>query len=206
VVKEIKERCPEIQAGVNFIPIVPFLGDDEKNMAEVISSAKNAEADFVLFGGGMTLRDNQAAWFLKSLSQEFPHLIEKYEELYQGSYAPVEGYYGRYEPGKSYSKRINKKMLELCQKNELAFRLKRYIPEDFRKRNYLVAQELLDESYLAQITGKPWTKTFWAGQNINNLGESIKDIAGRNELRKIRNVDPSIEEYVLNLLTGVNKR
>ena len=91
-------------------------------------------------------------------------------------------------------------MFELCEKYELAFRIKRYIPEDFRKQNYLLGQGLLDESYLSQITGKPWTKTFWAGQNINNLGESIEDIAGRNELRKIRNVDPSIEEYVLNLL------
>jgi len=50
------------------------------------------------------------------------------------------------------------------------------------------------------MTGKPWTKTFWAGQNINNLGESIEDIAMRGELRSIRKVDTTIEEYVLNLL------
>lgn len=96
-------------------------------------------------------------------------------------------------------------MLELCQKYELAFRIKRYIPEDFRKQNYLVAQNLLDESYLSQLLGRPWTKTFWAGQNINNLGESIEDIARRNELRRIRNVDPSIEGYVLNLLEAGNE-
>jgi DNA repair photolyase len=200
VVKEMKERCPELQAGVNFIPIVPFLCDDEKNMEEVVSSAKEAGADFVLFGGGMTLRDNQASWFLKRLSQGFPHLVEKYEELYQGKYTPEEGYHGRYEPGKSYLKRIHRKMLELCGKYELNFRIKRYIPEDFRRQNYLVAQKLLDESYLSQMLGKPWTKTFWAGQNINNLKESIEDIAERNELGRIRNVDPLIEEYVLNLL------
>ena len=200
VVKEIKERCPEIRAGVNLIPIVPFLTDDEQSMEDVVSGARNAGADFILFGGGMTLRDNQAAWFLERLSQEFPHLVEKYEELYQGKYTPEEGYQGRYEHERSYSRRINKKVLELCRKYGLAFRLKRYIPADFRKQNYLVAQKLLDDSYLAQMTGKPWTKTFWAGQNINNLSESIEDIVRRNELRKIRNVDASIEEYVLNFL------
>jgi DNA repair photolyase len=205
-VKEIKERCPEIQAGLNFIPIVPFLGDDEKNMEEVVAGTKMAGADFILFGGGMTLRDNQASWFLQRLSQEFPHLVEKYEELYEGRYTPAEGYHGRYEPVKSYSKQIHRKMLELCKKYELNFRIKRYTPEDFRKQNYLVAQKLLDESYLSQMMGKPWTKTFWAGQNINNLGESIEDIAERNELGKIRNVDPSIEEYVLNLLGDRNGR
>ena len=57
-----------------------------------------------------------------------------------------------------------------------------------------------DKFYLAQMTGKPWTKTFWAGQNINNLSESLKDVAMRGELRSIRNVDASIEEYVLNLM------
>ncbi|MDY7019692.1 MAG: radical SAM protein [Chloroflexota bacterium] len=200
VVKEIKEICPEIQAGVNLIPIIPFLTDDDENMEDVVSGAKAAGADFILFGGGMTMRDNQAAWFLKRLSQEFPHLIEKYEELYQGRYTLEEGYQGRYNPEKSYCRRINRKMLELCERYKLAFRLKRYIPDDFRRQNYLVAQKLLDESYMSQMLGKPWTKTFWAGQNINNLGESIEDIARRNGLRNIRNIDPSIEEYVLDLL------
>lgn len=206
VVKEIKQRRPEIQAGVNFIPIVPFLSDDEKNMEEVVAGTKNAGADFILFGGGMTLRDNQASWFMRRLSEEFPHLVEEYEELYQAKYAPAEGYRGRYEPGKSYSKNIHRKMLELCERYQLAFRIKRYIPEDFRKQNYLVAQELLDESYMSQMSGRPWTKTFWAGQNINNLGESIEDIARMGELERIRNIDAPVEEHVLSLLTNRDER
>jgi DNA repair photolyase len=204
VVRKIKEKCPEIQAGVNFIPIVPFLCDDEENMEEVVSGAKDAGADFIIFGGGMTLRDNQASWFLERLSREFPQLLERYEELYQGKYTLSEGYQGRYEPEKGYLRQIHRKMLELCEKYELAFRLKRYIPGGFRKQNYLVAQKLLDESYLSQMLGKPWTRTFWAGQNINNLGESIEDIARRNELRSIRNIDSSMEDYVLTLLGDRN--
>lgn len=206
VVKKIKEKYSEMQAGVNFIPIVPFLCDDEKTMEEVVSGAKDAGADFILFGGGMTLRDNQASWFLKRLSQEFPQLVGEYEELYQGKYTPAEGYQGRYEPGKGYTKRIRRKMLELCEKYELVFRLKRYIPDGFRKQNYLVAQKLLDESYLSQMLGKPWKKPFWAGQNINNLKESIQDIARRNELAKIRNVDSLIGQHVLSLLEDENRR
>jgi DNA repair photolyase len=200
VIREIKQRRPEIQAGVNFIPIVPCLSDDEKNMEEVVLAAKMAGADFVLFGGGMTLRNSQASWFMRRLSEEFPHLVEEYEELYQAEYTSAEGYLGRYEPRKSYSKGIHGRMLELCEKHQLPFRIKRYIAEDFRKRNYLVAQKLLDESYLSQLLGRPWTKTFWAGQNISNLGESIEDIARRGELRGIRNIDSSIEAYVLSLL------
>lgn len=93
-------------------------------------------------------------------------------------------------------------MLGLCEKYRLNFRLKRYIPQDFRRQNYIVAQRLLGESYLSQMMGKTWTKTFWAGQNINNLREPIEDIAKRNGLGKIRNVVPTIEEYILSLLRG----
>jgi len=45
-----------------------------------------------------------------------------------------------------------------------------------------------------------WTNTFWAGQNTNSLGESIEDIARMGELRRMKNVDSSVEGYVLNLL------
>lgn len=68
VIKEIKKKCPQIQVGVSFIPITPFLGDSEENMEGVTSAAREAEADFILFGGGMTLRDSQAAWFMEKLS------------------------------------------------------------------------------------------------------------------------------------------
>ncbi len=197
---EIKKRCPKIQAGVNFIPIVPLLGDSEENMKQVVTGTRQARADFVLFGGGMTLRNNQALWFMQWLSREFPNLVQKYEQLYQGRYTAEEGYQGKYQPKQSYLTQIHRKMFSLCQEHGLNFRLGRYIPNDFRKLNYLVAQKLLDEAYMFQMLGKPWTNTFWAGQNINNLKESIADIARRGELKSIRNVTPPIEEFISDFL------
>jgi hypothetical protein len=119
--------------GVNFIPVVPFLGDDEKNMDEMVSGAKEAGADFILFGGGMTMRDNQAAWFMKRLNQEFPHLVEKYEQLYQGRYSPREGYRGRYEPSRGYLRQVHRRMLGLCEKYGLKYDLK---PSDLAVQVY----------------------------------------------------------------------
>ena len=139
IVKEIKKRRPRIQTGVNFIPIVPFLCDNESNMERMVTSTREARADFILFGGGMTMRDNQALWFLQRLSQKFPNLVEKYEQLYQGGYTAEKGYQGKYEPKRSYSKQINEAMFSLCREHGLNFRLKRYIPDDLRKLNYLVA-------------------------------------------------------------------
>ena len=51
-----------------------------------------------------------------------------------------------------------------------------------------------------------WTKICLAGQNINNLVESIGDVAERNELRRVSNIASSIGEYVLILLGDRNER
>ena len=199
-VHEIKKKCPEMQVGVHFIPIVPFLCDNDENLERVVRSTKDAGADFILFGGGMTMRDNQALWFLKRLQGEFPHLVHKYEDLYKFEYKPDKDYNGQYEPKKSYLKSVHKKLFALCEKYKIDFRIKRYIPEDYRKYSYIVAQNLLNGSYLAQMLGKSWWNTFWAGQNINNLKEDIREVAKRGELDKIRNVNKEVEKLVLEFL------
>ncbi|MDY6911206.1 MAG: radical SAM protein [Chloroflexota bacterium] len=200
VIRTIKSRAPQIQVGVNLIPIVPFLTDSEESIEAVVWRTKESGADFILFGGGMTMRDNQASWFLSKLSERFPHMIERYEQLYQGKYSTDAGYTGRYEPTGSFYSRINNHILAMCKKHEINFRIKRFIPDDFRRWNYTIAEILLDESYLMMIQGKPSTILFWAGQNIQNLTESIVDVAARGELRTIRNVGPALEQRILKWL------
>jgi len=46
------------------------------------------------------------------------------------------------------------------------------------------------------MLGKDWSNLFWAGQNIQNLNESIEGIAQRRELDRIRNVRGYILEEV----------
>jgi len=196
IVETIKNKTRHIQTGVLLIPIVPFIGDSDNDLENMVKHAKKSRADYILFGGGMTMRDMQAQWFLKHLKQTYPELLGHYEKLYQFQYDP-KTYRGTYEVAKNYMRRINKEMIRLCTAYRLRYRIKRYIPDDFRKENYLIAEKLLNESYDLQIHDKPWTKTFWAGQNIQNLNTSVVEIANRNELRKIRNVDDRIESFIL---------
>jgi len=195
VIRKIKEQTKHIQAGVSFIPIVPYLCDSEEQLEGMVKNIKESGSDFILFGSGVTMRDLQANWFLKHLKERYPELIEKYEELYDFKYNPV-SYDGKYNPKESYHKKINKKMLSLCEKYELPYRVKRFIPNDFRKKNYSIAEKLLNEAYRQQMLGKAWSKKYWAGMNIQNLKESIVAIAKRNELQEIRNVNDEIEEFI----------
>lgn len=200
VISTIKQKAKNIQVGVWLIPVVPFLTDSDEDLETMIRTSKESGADYIILGGGMTLRDSQALWFLQHLKNKFPELITKYETLYGFKYDP-NNYTGSYGPTGNYSKKINQRCFELCKKYHLPYRIKRFIPDDYRKMNYLLAEQLLNKAYELQALGKAHSQIFWAGQNIQNLKESIVEIAKRGELKKIRNVDEKIESYILDHLT-----
>lgn len=202
-IKELK-HAGLTQVGVNFMPIVPFLCDSEENLEGVTKAVKAAGADYIIYAG-MTLRDNQAKWLITRLKKEYPKAVEKLLNLYNGTYFDELGYQGRYSPPNKYYKQLMKKTNKFSEQYGISTRMKRFIPKDFRKYNYLLAEKLLNEAYNLQITGKPWTNLHWAGQNIQNLNESIVDIAQRGELQSIRNVDSQLEESILKFLGSNTK-
>ncbi|MBI5417191.1 hypothetical protein HZA55_04510 [Candidatus Poribacteria bacterium] len=81
----------------------------------------------------------------------------------------------------------------------MPYRIKRYIPNDFRKENYQIAEKLFNMAYDRQIKGLDFSNIFWAAQNIQNLKESITEVAKRNELKEIRNVDDNVIKLLVNL-------
>ena len=189
----------KIFSGITLMPIVPFLEDGGESLENIAKAARDADVDYILFAGGMTMRDRQAEWYLRRLGEEYPELVPRYLELYDAEMMNGK-YSGRYGPPNSYSAGIHRKMFELCEKYGLSYRMPRFIPDDFRRENYIIAEELLVEAYVAQSLGKPWTNVHWAGQNINNLKEPIRSIAGRGELRGIRNVNRELEKRIMKRL------
>ncbi|MBN2442152.1 MAG: radical SAM protein [Spirochaetales bacterium] len=195
----IKKANPKINCGVMAIPMVPGLEDDEKEIEEFLKRSKDAGADFFLFSPGLTMEGSQALRFLAALQSAYPHLIPFYENLFKFSYSPHE-YSGTYGPKKSYATGQSKKIFTLLDKYNLPARLKRFIPEDFRKNNYLIAEQLLNEACHLQYLGKSCSNLYWAGMNIQNLKEDIHNITARNELKTIRNVNDEVEKKILALL------
>lgn len=195
MIKTIKQKTRHIQTGALFIPVVPFLCDSEKASEDMIKNAKKSRADYILFAGGMTMKSEQAKWFLNHLIKRYPEIVERYEKLYQFEYNP-EFYEGTYAPKKSYIIEIHKKFFALCEKYQISYRIKRFIPDDFREKNYLIAEQLLNEAYRLQMLGRPWEKQYLAGENIQNLSESIVDSARKDELHKIKSIDKEIEVFI----------
>jgi len=178
------------------IPVIPFLTDSDEDLENIVIAAKESGADYFLFGSGMTMRDTQADYFLTHLKNNYPELIHGYEDLYSFKYQPGV-YNGDYGVKRSYNINICRKLFALCEMYDIPYRIKRFIPDDFRKMNYIIAEKLLNRAYYLQMTGKAWSNLYWAGMNIQNQKEPVEDIAKRSELHLIRNVNDEISEFIL---------
>jgi len=200
VLNTIKKAAKNIQTGIWMMPIIPGFCDSESDMEDMVKKAKDNGADFILIGT-LTMRDLQARWFLNNLNKDYPDLIKKYEELYRFKYHP-DFYQGEFVPDFNYILDINKEIFELCDKYGIPVRMKRFIPDDYRKYNYIIAEKLLNKAYMLQSIGKAWSSIFWAGQNIQNLKESVVDIAKRGELTQIRNIGGKIEKFILDEISN----
>jgi DNA repair photolyase len=193
-IKFISSKYKNIKIGVNFMPIVPFLEDSDENIESVIRLSKEAGAHCILIGAGMTMRDNQEKFFLNKLQKKYPELVPKFHDLFRGNY----------NPNKEYVKMLNRKTSQLCKKYELPMRLKRFIPNDYRKHNYILAEKLLNEAYEREITEKPHFGFQKAAFTIQSLPESIFSIYNRGMLNKIEFISPDIELKIKNYLSSVD--
>jgi DNA repair photolyase len=187
--KHVKKIAPNIQTGTYFMPIIPFLEDSNENLDDVIKKTKENGGEFVLFAPGLTLRDNQKEFFVNKLKKsKYRNIVEPLLNLYSEGYET--------EQMKSYVLAQYKKLLNLCKKYELNIREKRWIPSDYRKWNYIIAEKLLNEEYLNSIQGKPNSRMKWSGLYLNNLEESIVEVYRRDELDKVRNFNSEIIDFV----------
>jgi len=187
-IKTIKSKAPQIQLGAYFMPIIPFLEDNDENLEDVIRKTKQAGGDFILFSPGLTMRDSQAEFFIKKLkSSQYKDAVHPILELFKGQMYPPE----------DYVKEIHAKLFELCEKYGLPIREKRWIPKDYRKWNYKIAEILLNAEYEKMVkTGKRDKTMMWAGLNLNNLEGSILDVYKKGELSRLKNFNKRIIDMV----------
>ncbi|NVM37725.1 MAG: radical SAM protein [Candidatus Lokiarchaeota archaeon] len=190
--KRIKKDVPQIQVGTYFIPIIPFLEDDDKNLEDVFKKTKQAGADFILYGQGLTLRDEQATYFIKKLkNSRYQYVVKPLLNLYKGQ---------MYPPGE-YLQEMHLKLFDLSQKYNLPIRVKRWIPKDYRKWNYKISEILLNKEFLDVIkTGISNNTMKWAGLKLNNLKESILNIYRNGKIYQLdgfyKNEIEIIEPYL----------
>ena len=99
-------------AGMNAMPLLPFISDTDEELEKMIGAAKKYGANYIL-ASGMTLfgedeHDSKQLYF-RFLRDHYPDLLEKYEAMY-GSV---------YYPSWVYQNELRKRTALLCKKYQL---------------------------------------------------------------------------------------
>ena len=114
-------------------------------------------------------------------------------------------------PPSHYARKMHTKLFKLCNDYKIPFRVKRWIPKDYRKWNYKVSELLLNKEYVDSITlGKSNNNMKWAGLNLNNLKESILDVYKKGALKSLDNFNSEVinivEPFIKNAKDLTKKR
>ncbi len=196
--KIIKKEAPKVQVGTYFIPIIPYLEDNNENLDEIFKQTKQAGADFILISPGLTMRDQQAEYFIKKLkNSDYQHVVKPILQLYKG----------KMHPPREYSQKMHLKLFNLAKEYKLPLRVKRWIPNDFRQYNYKISEILLNKEYLDGIkTGKSDATLKWAGLKLNNLKDSILSIYKNGKINELEGFYKKEIDLIVPYLNDIEKK
>ncbi|MCK4884914.1 hypothetical protein KAS24_02475, partial [Candidatus Bathyarchaeota archaeon] len=195
VLKKFSDRG--ILTGVAFMPILPYIYDDDDNLEAVVKTTAEHGGKFVL-AGGLTLASPQKEFYYKVLGKLFPELIPKYQKLYNNNYGPECLYAGE----------IGKKVNRLCRKYGIKDRMPRYVLEGPLAINKLISEKLQNQVYRMELDCVPkyriwaYRKAAWT---LEELTESVAEIyaqKGRMGLEILKSVGKSLANEIEQQLQG----
>jgi DNA repair photolyase len=186
-----------IPTGICFMPILPGLCDDDANLQNVVRWTADHGGQFVL-ASGLTLSDQQRAYFMRVLTQVAPELVELYQRLYPpGSYSPR----GWNWPG------IPLRIRELCNAAGIRDRAPRpVIPGEKRARNKRVVEALANQAYTLELKQEPqariwaYRKAAWAIEDLEQDIGLVYAQMGVKGLTSIPDIGPRLAGEIEALL------
>jgi len=182
-----------IYVGTSMMPIMPFVGDGEKHLEELIRATKDHGGQCVL-AGGLTMDGVQADRTLGAAKGFDPALENQFRKLYRW---PVDGK-PQYGPPRAYNARIGLLVRELCARHDLLDRMPRFVAPGPLEVNKRLAEGLFLKTYDLELEQakdfRIWAyrKAAWT---VDELGESVLDIyqsRGEAGLQELPNIGKGI--------------
>jgi DNA repair photolyase len=185
-----------ILTGTIFMPILPFIYDNEENIEAVIRKTKECGGKYVL-DAGLTLWGSCKTYFYKALERYNSDLISEYEKLYRKQ--------------SSVAKRTaqtHKLVLKYCEKYNLKAYIQRPVgiyPQELQinkklaEKFYLKAREIQlsgDHSYKEQA----YRRAAWTLDELDKSLEEIIKVQGVEGVLKLRGVGKSLANQIIALL------
>jgi len=189
-----------ISTGTVFMPILPFIYDNEENIEAVIKKTKECGGEYVL-EGGLTLWGHCKIHFYKVLEKHNPKLLAEYKRLYDKEN-------NKQDPWLTHTIKIHSLVKNYCQK----YGIKDYIPRPINffpihlQNNKKIAGELFIQARETQLSSgmnyKYWAlqKAAWA---IDELNQDIKEIynkQGKKGLSAIKGIGEGVSKIIAEFL------
>jgi DNA repair photolyase len=181
-----------ILTGTAFMPILPYVCDDDSNLETVVKKTAENGGKFVL-AAGLTMSGAQATYFLKASKRHDVELAEKYRELYRGAYSPTDA---------EHTGRIGLKVRDFCAKYGIRDRMPRYVADDSFAMNKRVAEDVFNKCYEMELECAPSYRT-WAyrraGWTVDELDRDILTLykkQGIKGLEALPSVGPSLAAFI----------
>jgi len=114
-----------IYAGILMMPILPFILDTPENILSIVDKTYESGGKFIYAGFGVTLRQNQRAWYYYALDKHFKGLKQKY----------INTYGGRYECGIPNYEKISRLFKQRCEKYGIIYKMEDIIAMSQRGYN-----------------------------------------------------------------------
>lgn len=188
-----------ILTGTAFMPILPYICDDDSNLETVVRKTAENGGKFVL-AAGLTMSGAQATYFLEALGKQDPKLVDKYRELYGSAYSPLDT---------AYVGRIGLKVKDLCAKYGIQDRMPRYIPDGPLATNKRIAEEIFNRAYHMELECAPSYK-IWAyrqaGWTVDELHQDIATLykkRGVKGLQTLPHIGPSLAGFIAEKLDKI---
>ena len=186
-----------IVTGAVSMPLLPGLCDDDANLHNIVRWTAEHGGQFVL-AGGLTLSDQQRAYFMGALRQAAPELVDLYQRLYPpGSYSPK----GWDWPG------LPLRIRQLCAAAGISDRVPRpIIPGEKRARNKRVVEALANKVYELELGQQPqariwaYRKAAWAVEDLEQELGLVYSQMGIKGLAGIPDVGPRLAGEIEALL------
>jgi len=182
-----------ITCGMFLLPVIPFITDTPKMIAETLRKAHEIGVAFVIFGG-MTLKDGrQEEYFYSLLRERYPKLLTKYGKIYG------ENKWG--QATEEYYNTINSIFNEMSRKHQIDRRIPPALYRNILPANDLVVVMLEHLDYFLRLEGKR-SSFGYAAYEISKLNKPLSAI--KSKLREIKGVGEKTENIILEILETKN--
>ncbi|MBN1648267.1 MAG: radical SAM protein [Spirochaetales bacterium] len=180
-----------LYCGMYLMPVVPFISDSAKMIAQAVAAGKTAGVDFIIFGG-MTLKTGiQKDYFMNFIKIHFPELVQNYQAVYPG--------YDQWgSPAGRYIDTVQRRFLEAAGHYRMPMRMPASIWRPLVSQTELVMLILEQLDYLVKIRGKE-SPYGYAVHSLAKLDKPL-DECSCDDLVGLKGVGRFTAELILEIL------